>query len=172
MTAANFPPCLAVILQSEGGFAILPNDPGGATNHGVTIGTWSNYIGHTATVAEMQALTVADVTPLYKSDFWNVCHCDDLPSGVDLMVFDEGVNAGCGRAIRALQASVGVTQDGIIGPATLAAVAACSAVNLIGSLATNRDAFYRSLPTFKDFGNGWLARVERTEKIALGMVGA
>jgi lysozyme family protein len=170
MTTANFPACLTIILASEGGFVDDPQDPGGATNLGITLNTLSGWLGHVATIADVQALTNATVAPIYQADYWGVCHCDQLPMGVDLMVFDEAANAGPGRAIRDLQTSVGATADGIIGPATLAAVAARNPVIIIGSIAIAREAFYRSLPTFSRFGAGWLARVERTKAAALAMV--
>ena len=169
MTASNFPACLEVVLQSEGGFSDDPQDPGGVTNLGVTLHTWSGYVGHTATIAEMQALTPADVGRFYHSEYWNACDCDLLPAGVDLMVFDEAVNAGPWRARRSLQTAAGATADGSIGPATEAAVKAAAPATLIVAIAANRQALYRSLPTFPRFGDGWLARVERTQTTALAM---
>ena len=47
--------------------------------------------------------------------------CDDLPNGIDLEVFDFGVKAGVRTSIKTLQAVVGVTTDGSIGPITLSA---------------------------------------------------
>lgn len=172
MTATNFPACLNIILASEGGFADLAHDPGGATNHGVTLATWSGWVGHPVTIADMEALTVADVTPLYQADFWNASHCSDLPNGVDLMVFDTAVNAGVGRGVRTLQQALGVTADGAFGPATLAAVQAADPSALIDKIAAVRTAFYESLPTFVHFGKGWLNRVVRTQGLAHQMVSA
>ena len=80
-----------------------------------------------------------------------------MPAGVDLMLFDMAVNTGVRRAAIMLQDAVGAVPDGIIGPKTLAAVR--SATGLLDTLATAREAFYRSLPTFQYFGNGWLNRV-------------
>ena len=45
---------------------------------------------------------------------------DDLPNGLDLCVFDFGVNAGPGRAAKYLQTMIGTVADGGIGPNTLA----------------------------------------------------
>ena len=42
--------------------------------------------------------------------------CDDIPSGLDLCLFDFGVNAGSGRAAKFLQQMIGTTVDGGIGP--------------------------------------------------------
>lgn len=169
MTAANFPACLAIILQSEGGFVDDPQDPGGATNLGITLHTLSGWVGHTATIADVQALTAADVSPIYRADYWNAAHCDAVPDGVDLMVFDCAVNSGVGRAIRTLQMAGGVTADGAFGPNTAKAVASVAPEVIIGNMATSRETFYRSLPTFSRFGVGWLARLDRTEQAALRM---
>jgi len=171
MSETNFQACLAVVLSNEGGFSDDAADPGGATNLGVTLATWSGYVGHAATIAEIEALTVADVSPLYKEEYWNACDCQLWPAGVDLMVFDASVNTGPGRARRALQTAAASTPDGSIGPATEAAVEALAPGLLIETLAVNREAYYRSLPTFGRFGNGWLARVERTKLAALRMAG-
>jgi len=167
----SFADCLPIILASEGGFVDDPRDPGGATNLGITQNTLSGWLGHPATVADVQALTPADVAPIYQADYWNAVHCGDCPAGVDLMVFDEAVNQGVGRAIRTLQAAVGVTADGAFGPATLAAVQAADPTATVNAIAAARTAFYQSLPTFPRFGNGWLARVARTQADALQMIG-
>ena len=71
----------------------------------------------------MRALTPADVAPLYKRKYWDKIKGDDLPNGVDYVVFDAAINSGPGRAAKWLQACVGVEPDGGIGPKTLSAVA-------------------------------------------------
>ena len=70
----------------------------------------------------MRSLTVDDVTPIYKRNYWDRIKGDALPSGVDFAVFDLAVNGGTGRGAKMLQKVVGVTQDGGIGPQTLGAV--------------------------------------------------
>lgn len=166
----SFDQCLPIILQSEGGFVDDPQDPGGATNLGITLNTLAGWLGQPATVEQVQALTPADVAPIYQADYWNAAHCGDCPSGLDLMVFDEAVNQGVGRAIRSLQSAVGVAVDGAFGPATLAAVQACDPAQAIANIAADRQAFYRSLPTFPRFGGGWLARLTRTQGLANQML--
>lgn len=170
MATDNFSACLKFILAQEGGYAWLKSDPGGATNLGVTIGTLSQWRGHPCTVDDVKALTVADVTPIYQTEFWNAAHCPVLPSGLDLVVFDEAVNAGVGRAVRHLQQALGVTPDGMFGPASAAAAAGCAPVGTINALCDIRETFYRSLSTFSSFGKGWLARVERARAAGVGMV--
>jgi lysozyme family protein len=82
-----------------------------------------------------------------------------LPSGIDYLVFDFAVNAGCGRSAKILQAAVGATPDGGIGPMTLAAVNALDGDELIERFSQGKEDFYRSLNTFETFGKGWLNRV-------------
>src|SRR5436190_782558 len=57
MAIGNFEACIGFTLQFEGGFVNDPDDPGGAINLGVTVGTLSEVLGRPATVAEVKALT-------------------------------------------------------------------------------------------------------------------
>lgn len=167
-----FAACIPIILMSEGGYSNNPNDPGGPTNLGITQRTLSAWLGHPASVADVQCLTQAQVEPIYQADFYNAAHCQQTPAGVDLMVFDEAVNQGVGRAIRTLQQALGVPADGSFGPVSLAAAQACQATPTIGRIFELRSAFYRSLSDFNIFGPGWISRIERTRSYALAMVTA
>ena len=103
----SFEACLPVILASEGGFVDDPHDPGGATNLGITRATLSGWLGRAASIADVEALSPAAVAPIYQARYWNPSHAGDCPPGVDLMVFDEAVNQGVGRAIASLQVALG-----------------------------------------------------------------
>jgi lysozyme family protein len=147
------------MLKSEGGYVNNPADPGGMTNLGVTKATWENWVGRESDEAEMRGLTPEKVEPLYKKKFWDAVRADELPVGLDYLMFDFGVNAGPGRAIKVMQSAVGVTPDGGFGPMTLAAVQAIDPVELIEKFSQAKEDFYRSLGTFATFGKGWLNRV-------------
>ncbi|WP_084698299.1 glycoside hydrolase family 108 protein [Muricoccus aerilatus] len=165
----RFDACLDHVLAAEGGFVNNPADPGGATNLGITRRTLSDFRDVEATEADVRALTRAEAREIYRARYWIPMRCAELPPGVDLMVFDFGVNAGPGRSLRLLQGSVGVKADGSIGPITLAAARACRGAELIGRLAAGRMAYYRGLDGFQTFGRGWTRRVEGTRQAALGM---
>jgi lysozyme family protein len=168
---SNFPTALALVLKSEGGFVNHRNDPGGMTNLGVTRNVWKEWVKHDVDEAEMRALTPELVTPLYKARYWDACKCDDLPRGVDYAVFDSAVNMGSGRAAKLLQTALGVTADGAIGRATIAAATAADPVELLEAFSLGKEAFYQSLPTFATFGKGWLNRVAHVQDAAEGMLG-
>lgn len=165
----NFEQSLALVLKSEGGFAMLPHDPGGMTNLGVTKATYEQFVGHTVDEATMRGLTPETVAPLYKKMFWDVCHCEDMPDGLDYALFDFAVNSGGGRAVKTMQKCVGVTADGAIGPATMQAVLRLDPKELIRELCAARLAFLQSLNTWQYFGKGWGNRVAHVEKTALEM---
>lgn len=170
MTAANWPNCLQAILDFEGGFVNNPADPGGATNLGITLATLKSY-NPADTTDDLKALTRTSpiVSFIYSTGYWRPVRGDDLPSGVDLIVFDASVNQGPRTAARTLQKAVGVTADGIIGPATLTAVGCFAAPTLIDAIATAREAEYRADAGFATFGKGWLARLDHCQALAVSM---
>lgn len=166
----NFDPAFRELLAQEGGFSNNPQDPGGMTNLGVTRAAYEAWIGYPVSERIMRELTPGKVRAFYKARFWDVVRGDDLPAGLDLCVFDFAVNAGPQRAVRYLQRLVGVPDDGVIGPKTLAAVAekvkATDGVLMIDDYQDARRNYYRMLPTFATFGKGWLRRVTDVENTA------
>jgi lysozyme family protein len=165
----NFEDALEALLKHEGGYVNHPADPGGMTNLGVTKRVWEEWKGQAVDEAEMRALTPEKVGPLYKAKYWDMVHGDQLPSGVDLCVFDCAVNSGVKRASKLLQRAVGVDDDGVIGRGTLAAVEALSAEEIIDRFCAERLSFLEALPTFATFGKGWSRRVAgvKTESLNL-----
>jgi len=162
-----FDEALNRLIGHEGGYVNNPADPGGATMKGVTLATYREYKRNPhITKDELRNISDAELSDLYKKGYWDKCRCDDLPSGVDYLVFDAAVNMGAGRSSKLLQESVGVTPDGGIGPITLAAVSSANGDNLIEEFSQRKEAFYRSLPTFETFGKGWLNRVASTKAYA------
>ena len=168
---SNFPASLALILKSEGGFVNHPRDPGGMTNLGVTRNVWKEWVKHEVDETEMRALKPELVAPLYKANYWDACRCDDLPRGVDYCVFDSAVNMGSSRAAKLLQTALGVTADGVIGRATIAAATAADPVELLEAFSQGKEAFYQSLATFQTFGKGWLNRMAHVQAAAEQMMG-
>jgi lysozyme family protein len=165
----NFLACLREVLKHEGGYVNHPADPGGMTNLGVTKRTWESFKGRQVDESAMRALTVDDVTPLYRDRYWAAVKGDSLPAGVDLAVFDIAVNSGPKRAGMILQQALGVSQDGAIGPRTLQAASIVHASGLISDICDARLAYLKSLSHWPTFGKGWSRRVEDVRKVAARM---
>ena len=166
---ANLIPAMKALLKHEGGFVNHPADPGGMTNLGVTQRVWEDWVGHPVDEKEMRSLTPEKVAPMYKQKYWDKVAGDDLPSGVDLAVFDFAVNSGPGRAAKMLQRVLEVKEDGAIGRNTLAAVLEWDSSDLIARYNGARLAFLMALPTWDTFGKGWGRRVAEVTSEATNM---
>ena len=166
----NFDKSLAAVLVHEGGFVNDSRDSGGMTNLGCTKTVWEEHCGHPVDEKAMRALTPADVAPLYKRKYWDKVQGDELPSGVDYVVFDAAINSGAGRAAKWLQACVGVEPDGGIGPKTLAAVRAFNSKQLIEDYSKRRLSFMMDIPSWPTFGRGWTRRVQEVEAVGLTLL--
>ena len=169
MASENWIKSLEAIQHHEGGYVNHPKDPGGETNLGVTKRVYEDFGG----TKNMKDLTREDVEPIYKKNYWDRVKGDHLPAGLDLCVFDFGVNAGTGRAAKYLQTLIGTVADGGIGPNTLKTLDSYiqknGIENTIKSYQADRQKFYESLDTFATFGKGWTRRVDETTEMALAM---
>ena len=117
-----FKNALKLVLVHEGGWAGHPEDPGGATMKGVTLTVYRRHYGGNKSKDDLRNITDAELVKIYRSGYWDKCRCDELPAGVDYVVFDATVNSGPGRSAKWLQGAVGAKQDGGIGPKTIVRV--------------------------------------------------
>lgn len=171
MARENFNTALSHVLTHEGGWADHPRDPGGATMKGVTLATFRQYHPG-ASKDDLRAISSADLQRIYRDGYWNKIRGDQLPSGIDYCVFDFAVNSGPSRAARYLQRVLGVSQDGVVGPVTIAAAREADPVQVIEQLCNDRMSFLRGLSTFDTFGKGWTRRVDSVRTTAMRMVTA
>jgi hypothetical protein len=166
---SRFDACMPFIFKAEGGYSDNPADPGGPTNFGITLATLRAYEGDpNLTADDVKKVTSAVAKEIYRTAYWNRMQCGALPPGLDLEVFDFGVNSGPAESVKTLQRLVGVTQDGSIGPITLAAVAQFNVGDLIARFAQARLAFYQGL-NMPEFEQGWATRVAQIQTAAATM---
>jgi hypothetical protein len=170
--ADRFDDCMPFIFKAEGSYHDDPGDPGGPTNCGITLATLKAYEGNPNLTAEdVKRLTPAIANEIYRTAYWYRMRCGVLPPGLDLQVFDFGINSGPGEAVKALQEIVGVTADGSVGPITLAAVRQRKPRDLISQYSEARLAFYKGL-NYPEFEPGWTTRVNQIQAVALKMLKA
>ena len=171
------------IVAREGGFVNDPDDPGGATNHGVTIGTLRRLgidvnRDSRIDVADVRALTRAQAVDIYLEHYFKRPGIAGLPEVLQASVFDMYVNAGA-NAVRILQrllTDMGFpcAVDGGIGPETVRAAQMASEAapgyladaygiarrNYYYALGDKRPAS-RKFARRKDGGKGgWILRAE------------
>ena len=172
------------IVAREGGYVNDPADPGGATNHGVTLATLRRLgldLNRDGAVSEadVKLLSPDQAAEIYITHYFKAPKLDQLPAAVQASVFDMQVNAGA-HAIRILQALLGrmgqaVAVDGVLGPQTIAAAQAAAAAadpqlfadaygiarrNYYYDLADRRPASRKYATTRAGTKGGWILRAE------------
>ncbi|KPP87855.1 MAG: putative secretion activating protein [Rhodobacteraceae bacterium HLUCCO07] len=171
------------IVTREGGFVSDDDDPGGATNHGVTIHTMRRLgldldRDGDVDVADVRRLGRAQAVDIFVAHYFERPRIDLLPEALWPSVFDMYVNAGT-NAVKILQRLLrqmghAVAVDGVIGPATAraahdAAQAAphhfvdCYGIarrNYYFRLADNRPASRKFARSRAGGKGGWIRRAE------------
>ena len=173
----------AEIVAREGGFVDDPDDPGGATNHGVTIHTMRRLgldldgDGDVDT-ADVRRVTAERAQAIFVQHYFERPHIDRLPEVLQASVLDMYVNAGS-HAVKILQRlltrmRIPCTVDGVIGPQTIAAAqraAAAAPDHLADAYGIARRNYYYALadgrPASRKYARrrdggkgGWIVRAE------------
>lgn len=156
----------------EGGYVDHPNDPGGATNFGITRKVLARWRGKPSIPKqEVKDLTIREAAEIYRANYWNKIMGDDLPPSIAFLMMDAAVNSGPKAAIKTLQRSVGalgkrIKVDGAIGPNTLRAARSVDEEKLLNEFVVRRGVFYGGLRTFTTFGLGWARRLVSGARLA------
>ena len=171
------------IVAREGGFVNDPDDPGGATNHGVTIHTLRrlgiDVTGDTRIdVADVRALSREQAVAIYLEHYYTRPGIAALPEALQASVFDMQVNAGA-NAVKILQRLLSdmgfpCDPDGQIGPQTIRAAQMAheaAPAHLVDAYGIARRNYYYALgdsrPASRKFARardggkgGWIRRAE------------
>jgi lysozyme family protein len=171
---ATFDTFLPQLLRFEGGFVDDPADPGGATNKGITLKTFTacskRLLGIDPTLSNLKLITDEQAGKIYKELYWDKINGDGF--GVQELaniICDFYVNAGTNaikllqRVLNAVGTSPPLAEDGSIGPATLQEVQRADQKEVYRRYKQGRREYYETLandhPALRRFLNGWLNRV-------------
>jgi lysozyme family protein len=134
---------------------------------GINSGAWP---GPFASIAALpQDGRTSAVEQFYQAQFWNNWLAQMISDDVAKRVFDFGVNAGTGTAVKTLQQAVNalggkLAVDGGWGPQTLAAANAAEGAALVQAFIAARVAHYQAIaaanPADAVYLKGWLARAQ------------
>jgi lysozyme family protein len=150
-----FDKAIVEVLKHEGGLVDHPNDPGGITNFGISKRAYP--------LLNIKSLTKEFAIELYRRDYWSAWY-DSMPYEVAAKTFDMAVNMGKAQAHKILQRAVGVVDDGVVGPKTVAATNAQNVDKTLANITEQQLKFYDKIiekkPTSKVFLSGWTRRAE------------
>jgi len=151
----NFDAAVDHVLKSEGGYSDHAADPGGRTRYGITEAV-ARQVGYKG---DMRELPLDLAKRIYKDRYWDTVKAEQLPPAVRYVVFDAAVNSGPGQAVKWLQRALGVVDDGVIGPKTLAAANAANPDALKMRMLGQRLRFMAGLANWPAFSRGWAIRI-------------
>lgn len=163
----EFERSLAKVLVHEGGYVHDPRDPGGETNQGVTRVVYDDYRRTYGLKSQsVKLMTEAERSSIYRMRYWSLSKADQMPPGLGYVVFDGSVHSGVSQSAKWLQRALGVKADGLVGPATLAAIRSHPNIpTLIDAICDRRLLFLKALKTWKTYGRGWASRVAGVRQV-------
>lgn len=163
MAKDSFSTALAAVLVHEGGYSNHPDDPGGPTMKGIIQRVYDGYRRSKGLpTRSVRALEDAELKDIYRRQYWDAVRADELPPGIDYVVFDGAVNSGPAQSAKWLQRALGLPADGAVGVVTLDAARAAAAADperLVDDICDRRLAMLKALSTWPVFGRGWGRRV-------------
>ena len=161
---AKYEKLIPTVLKWEGGFANNPNDPGGATNSGVTLSTFRSVYGKDKTVQDLKNMTSEQWKYIFKTRFWDRWKADDIDNQAIANLLVDWLWASGVYGIKYPQEVLGVKTDGFVGLKTLAAINYYpNKKELFDKLWNRRKKHFedivRNRPQSKVFLKGWLRRL-------------
>lgn len=154
----TFDEAFLLLIDREKGLSLDSKDPGnwtgGRVGKGVLKGTKYGISAASYPSLDIRGLTLDKAKEIYKEDFWVDV---ELPGEIIYDFFDTIVNSGKSRAIKILQKAVGVTADGVLGPATLSAIH--NTMSLSKKFNAHRLLFMTDCAIWSSQGKGWARRI-------------
>jgi len=159
----NFFDAFPILMDLEGHSILTdhPKDKGGLTKWGISqaVARENGFEG------DMADLTMGTAMKIAEEKYWNAVKADELPPELRYCVFDAAFNSGVVPAVRWLQRSVLVKDDGIIGPKTIEAANKQDPYKTKAYMCAKRLVFIASLGNFDAFGKGWTRRIARVLEV-------
>ena len=131
---------------------------------GIEPGNWTLYAKKRGIRRSLP--TRVDAFGYYSAEWWLPFKCDQLPDGIDFVLFEWAINHGP-SAVKDLQVCLGVTPDGIMGPETMRSAHEVNRNKVINCILNRQSAWYQDDAKRKPDAPlvGWEDRIEKIRKI-------
>jgi len=151
----SFDDAFDALIGNEGGYSNNPKDPGGETMWGITARV-ARASGYTGAMRELPRDTAKAIA---KRWYWDPLKLDLFDARIAFQIFDTHYNGDGGHISIWMQGAAGAHVDGVVGPATIAAVQATDPLRFILRWNSLRQRYLTSLKTWLTFGKGWANRI-------------
>ncbi len=167
--SVGFEKAFPILIGNEGRFKRDPKDrmdwDTGIINKGNLVGTNYGISAGSYPREDIANMTLARAKEIYKRDYWDIFRGDELAPSVAFQLMDADVNHGKGNGTRMLQRAVGVHDDGVFGPLTMAALKAMDPEVFIMRLIAERLDFFTNISTWDHNGKGWTRRMANNLRV-------
>lgn len=188
----DYKDAISKVLEHEGGYVNNPLDAGRRTNMGITQSTYEKFLGRKLSGPDtdapkgqpmseaesvMRNMPKGNAIQIYKTMYWDAIQGDKIKQfTIATVIFDQAVNRGVSAAVKQAQRVLGLTQDGVVGPKTLAALNGVSDASFIPKYLAESATAYKNIvaknPSQSVFLDGWLKRVDSLKKYATNFLGS
>lgn len=160
---ADFEKLIPKIKKWEGGYCEVKGDKGGATNMGITIGTFRQVYGASKTKGDLKKMTESQWRYIFKKYFWDKWKADDIKNQSIADILVDWVWISGGSTIKKIQSLLGVKADGVVGNVTVSKINSSNQSELFAKIWKRRkdylDALVKNNPSQKKFYKGWINRL-------------
>lgn len=160
----------------EGGFSVDPRDrgnwTGGSVGVGVLKGTKFGIAASAHPHVDIANLTIEEAVNLRRTEYWNPIGGQTLHPSMAFVVAEAAYGSGQKRAIQTLQRVLEISDDGVLGPATLdkaGRVATAGIGDFVLEFNAQRFVFLAGLGNWTTYGLGWSRRLLKGTRLALGL---
>lgn len=180
----------------EGGESDHPDDGGGLTKYGVSLaflkGVAAESQANRDTLERMGIrlpitrqviydLTQIKAASLFRWQFWDKLKLDLIPLRPAAILYDAAVNSGPAQSVKLAQRGYNrcvtygqpLVVDGVMGPATRAAMQLADTDKALTAMLDAREAFFQTIvannPSQQVFLRGWINRVDDLRRYVRGL---
>jgi len=145
------------------------SDPGGATNQGITQGTYNNFRkSKKLPTQNVRNIAKSEVQEIYRQKYWNTVQGDKLPKATALQLFDYAVHSGPQQAVKDLQRAAGLKPTGTLSNTDIATIKTQDDTTLAKNLLQRRRNTLHEIinrrPASAVFQKGWNNRLDSLQK--------